>query len=171
MNSSLFRIDHLLISTITVILLFSSCMKQESYSDIPEIEYLGYYNVFDTGQYAKQGVLTIGFKDGNGDIGLAVGDTNFPFNKEGDYYYNFVIGYFEKQQGVFVKVDLNPSFSARIPILNAEEPGRAIKGFITDTLILNPKPVYDTIRFDVFIYDRALNKSNVVTTPEIIVSR
>jgi len=149
----------------------TSCMKQEDYPDIPEIEFANWVSVFDTGQYAKTGALTILFQDGNGDIGLNPGDTFPPYNKEGQYYYNYVITYFEKRQGIFVKVDLYPPFSARIPVLTPDYPDKAIKGIIADTLELNPKPLYDTIRFDLFIYDRALNKSNVVTTPEIILRR
>jgi hypothetical protein len=149
----------------------TSCMKQEHYSDTPEIEYAGWVSLYDTGQYATTGVLTIQFRDGTGDIGLNPGDTFPPYNKEGQYYYNYVITYFEKQYGNFVKVDLYPPYSARIPVLTPDYPNKAIKGIITDTLGLNPKPVFDTIRFELFIYDRGLNKSNVVTTPEIILRR
>jgi hypothetical protein len=75
--------------------------------------------------------------------------------------------------GTYQEVDLDPSFSARIPILNKEFPGKAIKGVITDTipLYLMPHPPYDTIKFEAYLYDRALNKSNVISTPEIILKR
>lgn len=153
------------------VLVTTSCMKQEHYPDVPEIEFSNWVSIFDTGQYAKTGALTILFRDGNGDIGLNPGDTFPPYNKDGQYYYNYVINYFEKQNGTFVKIDLYPPFSARIPFLTPDYPNKAIKGIIVDTLGLNPKPVFDTIRFELFIYDRGLNKSNVVTTPEIILRR
>jgi len=153
------------------LVIVTSCMKQEHYPDVPEIEFLNWVSVFDTGQYAKTGALSILFRDGTGDIGLNPGDTFPPYNKEGPYYYNYVIDYFEKQNGLFVKIDLYPPFSARIPILTPDYPNKAIKGIIVDTLYLNPKPLFDTIRFELFIYDRGLNKSNVVTTPEIILRR
>jgi hypothetical protein len=150
----------------------TGCAKKESFSDIPEIGYLDFINVYDTSRYAIKGILSISFQDGNGDIGLDNRrDTLYPYQKNGPYYYNMVITYFEKQKGIFKQVDLEIPFSARIPPLVPGNINKAIKGTITDTLILNPNPVYDTIQFGVFIYDHALNKSNVITTPEIIVRK
>jgi hypothetical protein len=151
--------------------LMLSCVKQESYSDIPEIGYGSFQLYFDTTQYAKRGVLIFSFQDGNGDIGLNPGDTNPPFEKGGPYYYNLVISYFEKQQGQWVEITLDPPYSARIPVLNPDYPGKPIKGYITDTLTLDPAPQFDTVKFSFFIYDRALNQSNVVTTPDIVLKR
>jgi hypothetical protein len=148
-----------------------SCIKKESFPDTPEIELASFVNVYDTGAYAAKGILTINFKDGDGDIGLNPGDTLPPYDKEGNFYYNFVIDYFEKQYGQFVKLDLEPPFSARIPVLIPYNPGKAIKGFISDTLTMNRHPVFDTIKLEVYIYDRALHKSNVVSTSEIILKR
>jgi hypothetical protein len=151
--------------------LLTSCMKKESFSDIPQIAFLSYYNIFDTGHIAKRGILSITFQDGNGDIGLNSWDVNPPFDTGSIYYYNYYIDYYEKRHGTFVKVQLTPPFNTRIPDLTPDDPNKAIKGIIVDTLLLNPWPVYDTIQFSMYIYDRALNKSNVVTTPEIIVRR
>lgn len=149
----------------------SSCMKKEEYPDTPQIAFEGFTLVFDTGKVARQGFLTISFRDGDGDIGLTAGDTNFPYNRNGDYYYNYVIRYYEKQQGTFVLVPLDPPYSARIPFLIPGAYGRAIKGIIVDTLPLNPQPVYDTIKLVFFIYDRALHKSNSDSTPPLILRR
>jgi hypothetical protein len=66
---------------------------------------------------------------------------------------------------------LDPSFNARIPYLTPDDPNKAIKGIIVDTLTLNPAPLFDTIKFKFYIYDRALNKSNVDSTPPIILRR
>jgi hypothetical protein len=149
----------------------SGCVKQENYPDVPQIEFQGFNSVFDTGKYMVSGILTISFTDGDGDIGLSPRDTFPPYNSSGPYYYNYVITYFEKQQGVFKQIDLTPPFSARIPVLNWEFPGKPIKGIIADTIDLNPHPLFDTIKFEAFIYDRSLNKSNVISTPEIILKR
>jgi hypothetical protein len=150
----------------------TGCLKQESFPNTPQIEFVSYYSVFDTGQYAVRGILTISFRDGDGNIGLNPSDTFPPYNKEGQYYYNYVISYFEKQNGIFTKIDLEPPFSARIPVLTPLDPNKAIKGIIVDTLgPLNPLPLYDTIKFEAFIYDRTLNKSNVISTPEIILRK
>ncbi len=154
-------------------LLLTSCIKQENYPDIPEIGYAGMQLVYttDTTPYPFEGILSITFQDGNGDIGLRPRDTFPPFNKEGEYYYNYVIRYFEKRDTGWAEVILDPPFSARLPILNQGYDGKPIKGLITDTLSMDPSPDYDTVKFEMFIYDRALNKSNVVSTPDIILRR
>ena len=153
------------------LLLFAGCMKKQSYPEIPQISFLGFETYYDTAKVLRTGILAISYQDGNGDIGLSPGDTFSPYQRGGPYYYNYVIDYFEKRNGVFTKVDLVIPFSRRIPVLTPFDPGRAIKGFIYDTIGLYPPPPYDTIMFEAFIYDRALNKSNVITTPEIIIRR
>jgi hypothetical protein len=150
---------------------FSGCMKKQSYSDTPEIGYLGFELIYDTAQVVRTGILSISYQDGNGDIGLSPSDTFPPYQRNGQYYYNYVITYFEKQNGVFKQVDLTIPFSLRIPVLTPDDPNKAIKGYILDTIGLYPPPLHDTIKFEAFIYDRALNKSNVITTPEIILRR
>ncbi|MEI6173492.1 MAG: hypothetical protein WCR01_07040 [Bacteroidota bacterium] len=156
---------------ITCLLLLGSCMKKEVYPDIPEIAFEHFTTEFDTGMYAKRGFLTISFKDGNGDIGLRPDQKEPPFDTGSIYYYNYIIDYYEKQNGTFVKIELDPPYNARIPYLTPDDPNKAIKGIIVDTLIMNPYPTFDTIKFKFYIYDRALNKSNVDSTPPIILKR
>jgi len=146
-------------------------MKKQNFPDTPVIGYLGFEMVFDTGLYAKTGILTISYQDGNGDIGLSTGDTFSPYQPGGPYYYNYVITYFEKQNGTFNQVNLTFPLSSRIPVLTPNDPNKPISGFIVDTLPLPIAPVHDTIRFEAFIYDRALHKSNVISTPDIILRR
>jgi len=68
------------------------------------------------------------------------------------YYYNYVIKYFVKQNGVFNQIDLDPPFSSRIPVLTPLDPGKAIKENIVDTFELDPNPgIHDTIQFKAFI--------------------
>lgn len=151
--------------------LVSSCMKKEVYPDVPVIAFQSFVEEFDTGKYATRGYLTITFKDGNGDIGLLPGQTQPPFDSGSPYYYNYIIDYYEKQNGSFVKLVTTVPFSARIPYLTPDDPNKAIKGYIVDTILLNPKPAHDTVKFKFFIYDRALHKSNVDSTPPIILRR
>jgi hypothetical protein len=150
----------------------SSCIKQENYPIIPEIAYQWMNLYFDTSSpYATTGILSITFQDGDGDIGLNPRDTLPPYNYGGAYYYNYVIKYYEKRDTSYVFLNLDPPFSTRIPVLNPNYPGKPIKGVIVDTLMLDPTPDYDTIRLELYIYDRALHKSNVLTTPDIILRR
>jgi hypothetical protein len=166
-----FRYQNLLLTFLFFILLATGCMKQESYPDTPQIELNSFTLVFDSTDYAVQGVLSISFKDGNGDLGLSDGDTLYPYMKDGSYYYNLVIPYFVKQNGAYQQVNLNPPLSGRFPLLSPNFPNKAIKGVIEDKLPMDPMPAFDTVKLEAFLYDRALNKSNVLTIPEIILRR
>lgn len=160
---------------------FVSCRKFEEYPDIPAITYSNFLVLInqETG-ITERGVLVFTYTDGDGDLGLASGDTMAPFNRDSEYYYNLIIKYYEKQFGEFVEVPLlswnNDSsyydtltFNSRFPVLTPESGNQAIKGVFEDTLfIYNPISEFDTIKFKAFIYDRALNKSNEIETPPII---
>ncbi len=159
----------------------TSCKKPESYPIVPSIEFSKFLVESDTVTgIAQRGILEISFKDGDGDIGLDPSDTLPPFNLGSVYYYNMIIKYYEQQHGSFVEVPLlswnsdslhydTLTFNARIPNLTPKYGNKSIKGIIQDTMfIYNPLSHFDTIRFSVFIYDRALHKSNVVFTPPIL---
>ena len=162
-------------------ILLTACTKRTSYSEIPEISYDSFIILYnpDLGVYDR-GVFKVSYTDGDGDIGLAQGDTFPPYNPESRYYYNFIITYFEMQEGVQVEVPLlsyNPdtqeydtvSLSARIPVLTPDARNKAIKGTIEDTIfIYNFNSDYDTVRFSVVLVDRALHESNEVFTPWIV---
>ncbi len=171
----------LLILLILLPTIFQSCRKIEKYPDTPRIEYLDFIRLYNPDlEIYDRGVLSFSFEDGDGDIGLNSGDTNAPYNPGSPYHYNLVITYFEMQNGELTEVPIvwfNPqteeydtlSLSARIPNLTPSGINKAIKGEIQDTLyIYNFNSVYDTIKFEAFIYDRALNQSNSISTPLII---
>lgn len=163
------------------LLLFSNCTRFEDYPIEPVIAYHDFLLLQnpETG-ITERGVLMISYTDGDGDIGLKPGDTIPPFNYGGEYYYNMVIDYYEMQNGKWQLIPLvfpNPetgendtlTFSVRIPNLTPASGNQSIKGIIQDTVfIYNPLSDFDTIKFSVYIIDRALHKSNTVETPPII---
>ncbi|HDO27510.1 MAG TPA: hypothetical protein ENH02_05275 [Bacteroidetes bacterium] len=165
------------------IAVMASCRKFEDYPVIPEISYQGFWleNNVTTG-ITERGVLIFSYKDGDGNLGLAKGDTMPPFNFGSPYYYNLILDYYEMQHGKFVKVPLvfwnqetqqydTLTFNSRFPILTPLTGNKAIKGVFQDTLFLyNPLSKFDTIKFGVYIYDRDLNKSNAIETPPIIIN-
>ena len=164
--------------------LLFSCRRFEDYPIEPVITFDNFTLLLNpqTGT-TERGVLSIGYTDGDGDLGLNPGDTLSPFNRNGNYYYNFIVKYYERQNGTFVEVPLlswNPdtqkydtiTFNSRFPNLTPEHGNKAIKGVIQDTLYVNnPLSDFDTIKFKVSIYDRALHKSNEVETSEIVVKK
>ncbi len=166
---------------IPALVILGSCRKKEQYPIVPEIHFSRFLLEADTAAHvARRGVLEFTFQDGDGDIGLPPNDLQPPFNPGSKYYYNLIIKYYERQHGKFVEVPLlswNPdsarydtiTFNARIPWLTPKLGNKAISGTIQDTLFIdNPLSPYDTIRFTFFIYDRALHKSNVDSTPPIV---
>ena len=162
-------------------LLFSTCRRFEDFPIEPEIEFDNFQLLYneDLG-VTDRGILMISYTDGDGDLGLDANDTLPPYNYNGDYYYNMVIDYYEKQNGKWELVPLvspNPdtgendtlTFSVRIPNLTPSSGNQAIKGLIQDTMyIYNPLSDFDTIKFSVYIIDRALHISNTVETNEIV---
>lgn len=150
----------------------------QKYPDIPRIEYLGFEKIYNPDlELFDRGVLSFSYEDGDGDIGLNSGDTFPPYNPGSEYHYNLVITYFEMQNGILTEVPIlwyNPqteefdtlSLSARIPDLTPDGVNKSISGEIYDTLfIYNFNSDFDTLKFDAYIVDRALNKSNTISTP------
>lgn len=157
----------LLISPFLLALLIVACRKEEKYPVVPAIEFVSLVANED----AENGTdvrLTFKFQDGDGDIGLNEDDTQAPFDTSSIYYYNCFISYFEKQNGDFVEVELPSTLNMRIPRLSNNTP-ESISGEITlDLFANNPFSPYDTIRYELYIVDRALNHSNTITTTEYI---
>jgi hypothetical protein len=169
-------IKYLEILILTVLLglmvVLHSCGKHDVYPNEPIIEYNSFVKIPDGSGIDDKGFLIINFTDGDGDIGLDINDTLPPFNIDGDYYYNFLIDYYELQNDSFVKVELPFTFNARIPNVDSELIDRGIKGEIKIELFFNNlNSSSDSIRFTAQIIDRALHKSNIITTPSIFVKK
>lgn len=161
-----------LLTFFTIGLTLISCLKKESISIIPQISYQSIALQYDSALYPSRGFLTLSFQDGDGDIGLFPDQNNPPFNEGSIYHYNFYVEYFEKRDGHFYQLDLgDPGMNGRIPYLTPDDPNKAIKGIIVDTLPMPAKPQHDTIKLRFYIYDRSLHKSNIDSTPPIILRR
>lgn len=161
-----------LTTIILFIFLLNACTKEEVFPPEPIITFISFDKIANTTSIDDKGLLKIFFTDGDGDLGLNDYDTNGPFNKNSIYYYNFFIKYFEKQHGTFVEVDLPLPFNSRIPRLQSSGNSPSIKGEIELEVFINNIPsAFDTIQLTASICDRALNMSNLITTPEIIVKK
>ena len=148
--------------SIILIVFLCACRKPEVYSDIPEIKLISFEKLNQ-----EEGRLIFYFQDGDGDIGLDSWETDPPFD------YNFFCDYYEKQNGIFVKIDsaeISPgkitpfNFNGRIPRLSTL-PKESINGEIyyklSPSYYLPFSPYNDTIQLKFYIVDRKLNKSNV----------
>lgn len=148
----------------------SSCKKQSSFSSVPEIEFSSYtvterVDTILQGNKYKVVNLKFKFKDKEGDIGLDKNETSPPYEVTGNYYYNLIIAKFEKQNGQFV---YKSNQNSRLPLLTGYATKRGLQGYIDiDLNVLFLVPGTMTLKYEVYIYDRALQKSNTITTPEI----
>jgi len=160
------RLTFSLFVVIILMVFFNSCLVREEYPVEPHIEYVNFMKYTNALGIEDKAKLVFSFTDGDGDIGLAQGDTFPPFHKDGDYYYNLYIFYKEMQNGVLTHVQSPLPFHLRLPVITPSGTNKAIKGEMEiDLDIYNPISPFDTICFEFYIVDRALNKSNTVTTP------
>jgi len=162
------------ISLIILIPLFAgltSCIKEDQYPVVPHIEFAGYgiYSAVDGTDSACN--ITFSYTDGDGDIGLTKADSLEP------YKYNFYLKLMQLVDGHMVEVVLpsnSITFNARIPMLTPTGRNKNIKGEITmnfDLYFNSYLLQSNTIGFETYIVDRALNKSNIVTTPNLTIVR
>jgi len=113
----------------------------------------------------------------NGDSILAVADTFYVVPNE--FNKNIFIDIYRKINGQYININdafsanINcpESFSARFPIFDVNNIGKALSGRISYAMISSGFGTVfrnDSIMIEFYIYDRALNKSNVARTPDFI---
>jgi len=172
-------IPSLVIIFFLILYIANGCIKKDQYPIAPQIQLIGpgITKLPDTTGVDQRGVIAISYTDGDGDLGLT------STQNTGAYQYDLFIKYFEKQKGHFKEVIItSPNtqtgkldtlwFNGRIPYLTPVGKNKTISGEIYDTLFINNYlSPYDTIKYQIYIQDRALNKSNVVETPEIIIKK
>lgn len=141
--------------------LLYACIKKETVSKIPEIEYKSFFPYQD-----ESADFTITFSDGDGNIG----------KEQGDSTKNFFLVYYYKDSITHKYVSFDSLFP---PVVKSEytmrKPGddyknTPISGEITVNIAKYRHSVkIKNIKYVVYIKDNADNKSNVITTPEISV--
>ena len=155
---------------IIFLLVLDSCRKIEQISPVPHIEYTS-FAIFDTidilGNNSKGGRLKFHFEDGDGDLGLKAPSSIQPDST------NLFLSLFRKKGGNMIPVPDNDPIKPsayRIPYMERLGQNKILKGTISVTFIYLFYNPADTIRYDFYIKDRALNMSNVVSTAEIVLS-
>ncbi|SHN17159.1 hypothetical protein SAMN04488057_10938 [Cyclobacterium lianum] len=171
-------------------------------------------------------IVTINFRDAEGDLGLNARDLSPPFNElnyltdeQGNYitysnrpedapsfnnrdwvifplinnveiqdtlwvsenedYYNIFVKFFIKRGGSYTEFNWSDppyftTFNGRFPRMLEEERTRAIEGQIRYSMLsLGWNSIFrtDTIRLELQVQDRALNRSNVVSSPDFTLSQ
>lgn len=158
MQNYLKNIGFLLIMPI----IFMGCNKLETYDDRPIITASSFSLLQNASGVDTSLVLEFTYTDGDGDVGLSSSDSIAPFDA------NVMIDYYEKIDGIYTKI-LIPgttdtlNFNSRIKKFGSNNPTKAeVKVKVNISVVLA-----DTVKFDYFILDKKLNKSNTVTTGAI----
>ena len=163
-----------------LLIVLTSCQEKPDFPVEPKITYEGLAYVMNTDStLTGDVVLSIGYTDGDGDLGLDDADITYPFGPNDPYYYNLIIDYMKWNGTDFVKTPLlswnqqtqnydTVSFNARFKRLVANDEEAAIFGIIDYKLTaFNPLSPNDTIKFSIKLIDRALHESNAIETEMI----
>lgn len=162
------------------LLTLTACQEKVEYPIEPRITYEGLSYLMEADStLTGEVVLSIGYTDGDGDLGLDGNDTLYPFGSNDPHYYNLLIDYLKWDGSTFVETPLlswnqqnqsydTISFNARFKRLVFNDEEKAISGTIEyKMMVYNPISPNDTIKFKVRLIDRALHESNIVETEAI----
>lgn len=141
-----------------------SCKKDVKLPNTPSIEFIEFRSL-----QTDSAKLVFSFADGDGDIGLRESDINPPFDSTSVFRNNLFLTYFEKENNAFKEIPVNPPFHYRIPRITPSGRDKSLQGRIEVTLpfFKNPFSKNKFYMFEIYIVDRALNKSNIISTGEI----
>jgi hypothetical protein len=162
---------------VTLVLLLTKCSPSTDFDTEPTITFKNYEKLGNDSAIR----IKIGYKDGDGNLGLRESQTDPPFDTGNRFYHNMFVRYYEKYNGEFHLTTRGPFkqdtivYPYRFPYITPDSRNKAIEGTIETTIsgiqITSPsfpERTYDgQIRFEIFIVDRDLNRSNVVSTPPI----
>lgn len=122
--------------------------------------------------------LSFNYTDGDGDLGLNLGDTLPPFNRlnpdrtPNRNHFNIFVDYFEQNnQGGFDSVPLSISFNGRFPLLMPKNESGPIRGTFDYNIQSNDFPRGRQVFFKIQIQDRALRSSNRISTTPFLIPR
>lgn len=163
------KVSYLLLFSV-VIFFMSSCKKITTLPAEPHVEFTN-FSIFDTtdilGNLSKGGRLRFHFEDGDGDVGL-----DSPVSGQADTT-NLFLTLYRKVNGEMVPAAANdplrPS-AYRIPYMEKLGRDKILKGTISITFLYLFYSPNDTISYDFYIKDRAMNESNVASTSEIVLT-
>jgi hypothetical protein len=153
---------------------FFSCTKPEKYDTTPTISYIDIPakdTVDQLGNPIKRCVLTFSLIDGDGDIGFKEGDTLAPFDIHSVYYNNLIIDMYKIVDGNTILVDtpeIKNYFRFRTNYIEPIGQNKTLKCTIYVDLNIDMPSSWDSVWFDFYMYDRALNKSNTASTTLLV---
>lgn len=167
------------------IVLLVSCGKDESFPDVPNLEYNGATKIKGAAGKDSLVIINLTFSDGDGDIGLTEADSFPPFRFGERHFFNLFVEFYSIENGMATKI-ISPfispdtlykdtiNFSQRIKYLTPKGRNKSIKGkldVVTNffTIDLNQhRP--DSVYYEIQLFDRKLQQSPIITTPPILLN-
>jgi hypothetical protein len=122
-------------------------------------------------------LLKLQYVDENGDLGLKESDTLGSFKYGQPNFNNLFCYWYIKKAGTWLK-PINPfsspqdflNFNERLPYLTPAGRNKRLEGEITLRIPARPLGLkFDTVKMQVWMLDRALNKSNIIETKEFYI--
>jgi hypothetical protein len=141
------------------ILISAGCKKAEQYSVIPSIAFKSISISKDANGYDTNAHIVISFTDGDGDLGYSSPD-GLPND--------FIIKQENKKNGIWTTDTID--LSGHLPLLTPEGNNKSLKGEIATDVFLPLGAHHDTLKYAIYILDRALHQSNTDTTSAIVVT-
>ncbi len=140
-----------------------ACVKKKSYPKVPEIEYKAFFPYI--GDSAD---IQLKFTDGDGDIGVSDADTTKTLFIV-YYYKDPVTQKFRAYYSPIFNDTLRTSYIVRSP--TDAYKGKPISGEVSVRLQqYRHSSTVKNLKYVVYLFDKAGNKSNIFTTPELIVN-
>ncbi|MCD6062660.1 MAG: hypothetical protein K0R82_571 [Flavipsychrobacter sp.] len=163
---------YLAILALTLLIAASSCSKNNSDSKAPQIAFIGMQpNTVRSGSGEDTVFIAFNITDANADIGN-------PQTQAPDSFDIYLIDSRGAADTTNIVTDTIKLYFPEIPG-EAVPPGKPLEGMSMISL-LAAKYLYsredslrtrDTVRFEVFVKDKAMNVSNRFTTPDIYIER
>jgi hypothetical protein len=151
-------------------LVFAGCKKADEYPIEPVITFKSLTITPPDAIGLVQGTLEFEFTDGDGDIGLDTAERNHP-PYIGEYLDDIHAIFYYFSNGSWHNDSQYDNISF-IPVITPEGSQKAIRGIISKDQMGFPIHVTNLrVRYEVYIYDRALHKSNVITTSEVVITQ
>ncbi len=153
-----------------------ACKKPNQFPPEPSISFKDIYTVQSTTGFDQNIIVLLDFTDGDGDVGLrSPGNNDSIFDNPDStnlYFNDYIVKIAEMKNGQWFTGHPwdTVNLSGRIPYLTPDLSYKSLKGEIKRELPVPPALVNDTLRFEIYIIDRSLHKSNIITTPYVILN-
>ncbi len=177
---------NIFIYSFIILVAVAGCRKTQEFPDEPVIEFKEIRKNADASGKDTSVSLVFSFTDGDGDLGFQRNETGPPF--VGEFYYNVICNLQQKLNGqfvavtypsvdttitsngdtIYVPVNKPVQYNYRLPFLEPSSKNKAIKGQVA--VDINTFGLPPSSRFEFYIYDRALHKSNVAQSSEFTVN-